>query len=114
MKLKINPIEEEKAGYDLSRLTGRVIFSVGENYDYEGEIDFFCGPEEEDHLSDLDCGLYPQLEKLFKKNNLEVEVGAAENYHVTIIPNGKTADEVWKSIKAILEKAGAVEVNTQY
>lgn len=99
-------------------LTGRIIFIPGDNFGekYYGQentytIDFYCGPETKaGYLLDYsDCGLYDQLEKLFKESNLEVSIGDAENYHSAFIPDGSTANDTWDVVKSILKKAGAVE-----
>ena len=97
-------------------LTGRIIFMPGDNFgeknwDERPTIDFYCGPETKDgYLLDYtDCGLYDQLEQLFKECNLEASIGEAENYHSVIIPNGHDANLTWDVVKGILKKAGAVE-----
>jgi len=92
-------------------LTGRIIFCKGENFPYNDEYDFFCGPEtRKSWTSDLCLSdhfdVYEELQEIFK-DMPEIVIGAAENYH-TFVPVNKTGEETWEIIKSRLEEAGAI------
>jgi hypothetical protein len=114
-----------KDGDDISNnLSGRVIFSLGDNFGEslwwadEDEktskekigIDFYCGPEtKEGYVEDnYDCGMYEQLEELFKSLGFEASIGASENYHEIVIPDGMEPEECWSIVSEALIKAGAI------
>lgn len=129
MKLKLNTIVEDFDGKKIDikdELSGRIIFSKGDNFgepfwwfdESKGEttkdrlgIDFFCGPETKDGwLEDTyDCGLEKQLTELLEYHEKDFVVGSAENYHEMLVPLGWTVEETWDWLKDVLTKSGAIE-----
>ena len=116
--LHLRLTKDEKAEDLMSELTGRIVYTKGENfgyveYDNEVTLDFYCGPECKDGciLDYSDCGVDKQLQELFSSNNLNVMVGSAESYHVAIVPVGMTPDEYWNKIVKVMKDVGVVEMN---
>lgn len=117
MKIRLNLNESKLSKHEL---TGRVIYFKGENVDEEYylnnekySLDFNCGPETKDGGIDDsdDFGIYPQLEKLFVQNNIEVEIGASENIHDVIYDKNQNSDEIWNKVSILLEKSGVIKMD---
>lgn len=110
-KFELKPTETELEEYPdfMDDLTGNIIFSLGEIE--EDALTFYCGPEtKEGYLLDwTDCGMYAQLEELFKSVGMDVNVGSAENFHTISFTNGESGDEVWNQVKNHLILTGAKE-----
>ena len=109
LTVKPNHDRQEEGG-SFPGLTGRVIYRFNECSD--NVLSFHCGPETDDgYLLDCsDCGIYKQLEELFSDTGIELNVGAAENYHEVVLTNGNDSDKVWSVIETRLVSAGAVEM----
>lgn len=87
--------------------SGEIVYGIGDGDD--GELAFYCGPEEGGHLNDSSEGWETDnLKYIFR--DFDIEVGAAESYHIITLKNGQNYDDVAKEVKSRLWQAGAKEL----
>lgn len=87
--------------------SGKVHFSI--NAAEDSELSFYCGPESnEGGLDDMDDpGISKVLETIFKDQ--DIELGAAENYHIIKPKAGQTLEELEKLVIERVTTAGATQ-----
>lgn len=117
-KFSVNLSKEELEEWPSlkNEITGRVVYNFNEICD--NELSFYCGPEIYDSYTQknalLDCsdgGVYKQLEELL--SGMEVDIGAAENFHIVMLPDDESFELIWKKIETLLIEAGAVELKLE-
>ena len=88
----------------------------GENFgvkDDSGDItiDFDCGiVNAEGYFDDCNDDYIPLLEKIFKDNNIECEIGAAECYHI-IDTQGEAPNSIWQRVTDLFKANGITLFN---
>ena len=97
------------------KFTGRMVYNLAEPIEIQiNQLDFYCGPEEEDE--EYGGALYIQehqetydlLRILFADLKDFINIGVAENLHEILpISNIENAD-LWEVVKNRLERSGAV------
>ena len=95
------------------KFTKKVIWDFGDNsdkeaFDNEGQIDFWCGVENSDGtLDEMNDYQTPVLEDIF--NDHEVDIGAAECYHIIKPNTGESYDTLKKVVNSRIITAGGIK-----
>lgn len=74
-----------------------LVYVMGDDYDKQC-IDFYCGPSYDGGYISDSVFCYDYLEKLFEENNIDVEVGIAENHHLLYFENRMKYNEIKRLI----------------